>query len=33
MVNVEPGRMGEVPVVDMWLAVVSAVVEKGVQVR
>ena len=34
MVNgviVEPGRMGEVPVVDMWLAVVSAVVGKGVQ--
>ena len=29
--TVAPGRMGEVPVVDMWLAVASAVAEGGVQ--
>ena len=31
MITVAPGRMGEVPVVDMWFVVVWVVAEKGVQ--
>ena len=30
-VIVAPGRMGEVPAVDMWFVVVWVVAEKGVQ--